>query len=256
MVRYEEKITRFAQGKQFLRLSRPVRGRADALCDACGSTQPRNLYGLTDVETGRHYFVGDSCLKELMKEGYILRRFGKQSGKQAYEDEMHLRAGPLGLASNSELQGNGFDQTDDIASETVPSGHGSLAPTNRGTISSQVLMVETREHYQCFVALICEGADHTALGTACVAKYEEEWRAGGASGLVLEKLKKERPDAPIICLSEAWQEAYSQLVGTATKVPALSTDRLLGGLIKNSLLPPGAVFRLGTVPAVEGHHGP
>jgi len=256
LLSYDEKIAKFALGKKLQRLSRPVRGRADTLCDACGSTQPRTLYGLTDVETGRHYFVGESCLKELMKEGYILRRFGKQSGKQAYEDEMHLRAGPLGLASNSELQGNGFDQTDDIASETVPSGNSRQAPTNRGTISSQVMMVETREHYQCLVALIHEGTNHTALGTACVAKYEEEWRAGGASGLVLEKLKIERPDAPILCLSKAWQEAYSQLVDSATKIPATSISNPPGGQINNVLLPPGTVLRLGTVPAVEGNHGP
>jgi len=36
------------------------------------------------------------------------------------------------------------------------------------------------------VALIRDGANHTSYGTACVAKYEERWRAGGAFGLVLE----------------------------------------------------------------------
>jgi len=252
LLRYEEKIARFAQDKKLLRLPRPVRGRADALCDACGSTLPRILYGLTDVTTQRHYFVGDSCLKELVKKGHILRRFGKQSGKQAYEDEMHLRAGSpdQGLV-HPDVHGNG---SGDTASKTGPSEPGGPGSTDSGTISSQVLMVETREHYQCFVALIRDGANPTACGTACVAKYEEGWRAGGTSGLVLEKWKRERPDAAVLCLARAWQEAFSRLVGTGA-IPPSWTDGLPGGQIKNVLWPPGAVLRLGTVPAVEAHHG-
>ena len=210
MLRYEEKIARFAQDKKFLRLPRPVRGRADALCDACGSTQPRTLYGLTDVTTKRHYFVGDSCLKELVKRGHILRRFGKQSGKQAYETEMQLRAGsPSGAPDYSEHQDIG---SGDSPSETGPTEPVGPRPTDSGAISSQVLMVETREHYQCFVALIRNRDDHPACGAAWVAKYEEGWRASGASGLVLENWKRERPDAAVLCLARAWQEAFSHLV--------------------------------------------
>jgi len=253
LLRYEEKIARFAQDKKLVRLPRPVRGRADALCDACGSTQPRTLYGLTDVTTQRHYFVGDSCLKELLKRGHILRRFGKQSGKQAYEDEMHLRAGsPDHGLVHPDVQGNG---SGDTTSKTGPSEPVGPGPTESGAISSMVIMVETREHYQCFVALIRDGVNHTAFGTACVVKYEEGWRAGGASGLVLEKWKRERPDAAVLCLARAWQEAFSHLVGIGA-VPPPSTDGLPGVLIKNVLLPPGAVLRLGTAPAVEAHRGP
>ena len=184
MLRYEEKIATFAQNKQFLRLSRPVRDRADAVCDACGSTQPRTLYGLTDVETGRHFFVGDSCLKELVKRESILRRFGKESGKQAYEDEMQLRAGPADHNPGpADGEGNGSGNIDDEASETVRTGSGGPVHTGGGTISSQVLMIESREHYQCFVALIYDGANRALFGTACVAKCEEGWQVGGASGL-------------------------------------------------------------------------
>ena len=92
MTTYEQKLTGFAQGKRLNRLSRPVRDRADAFCDACGSTQPRTLYPLKELDTGRHYFVGDSCLKELMKLGAIPRRFARESGQGAYETEMQLRA--------------------------------------------------------------------------------------------------------------------------------------------------------------------
>ena len=251
MLRYEEKIARFAQDKELLRLPRPVRGRADALCDACGSTLPRTLYGLTDVTTQRHYFVGDSCLKELVKRGYILRRFGKLSGKQAYEDEMQLRAGSQSFApDNSEHQDIGSGDSPSKTSSTEPVGTG---PTDSGATTSQVLMVETHEHYQCFVALIRNGDDHPACGAAWVAKYEEGWRAGGDNGLVLERWKRERPDAAISCLARAWQEAFSRLEGTGM-VTLPSTGGPPDGQIENFLSQPGTAFSFGTVPAVGAHH--
>ena len=92
MTTYEQKLTLFVQGKRLLRLQRPIRDRADASCDACGSTQPRTLYPLKELDSGRHYFVGDSCLKELMKLGVIPKRYGRESGQVAYETELHLRA--------------------------------------------------------------------------------------------------------------------------------------------------------------------
>ena len=91
MSNYEEKLSAFADGKRLLRLPRPIRDRADAFCDACGSTLPRNLCALKDLETGRYYFAGANCLKELGSLGVVLRRFGKESGQSAYEVEMRLR---------------------------------------------------------------------------------------------------------------------------------------------------------------------
>ena len=84
MPTYEQKLAEFAQGKRLLRLARPIRDRADAFCDACGSSQPRTLYVLADLDSERHYFVGDTCLKELAKRGAILR-YGRHSGREAYE---------------------------------------------------------------------------------------------------------------------------------------------------------------------------
>ncbi len=91
MPTYEQKLTQFAQGKRLLRLARPIRDRADSFCDACGSIQPRTLYALEDLDSERHYFVGDTCLKELAKRGAILR-YGRHSGRVAFENEMKLRA--------------------------------------------------------------------------------------------------------------------------------------------------------------------
>ena len=61
MTSYELKLTLFAEEKKLLRLSRPVWDWADAICDACGASQPRTLYPLKDLDSGRHYFVGDTA---------------------------------------------------------------------------------------------------------------------------------------------------------------------------------------------------
>ena len=80
-----------------------------------------------------------------MKRGYIVRRFGKQSGKQACEDEMPLRASsPDHGLVHSDVQSNG---SGDTASKTGPSEPGGPGPMDSDAISSQLLMVETREHY-------------------------------------------------------------------------------------------------------------
>ena len=91
MPTYEQKLTEFARGKRFLRLPRPIRDRADALCDACDSTRPHTLFGLEDTESKRHFFVGDTCLKGLVKLGVILR-YGRHSGQAQFENEMRLRS--------------------------------------------------------------------------------------------------------------------------------------------------------------------
>ncbi len=95
MLTYEQRLAEFAHGKRLLRLPRPVRDRADAFCDACGSSQPRTLYTLKDLESERYFFVGDTCLTKLAKSGAVLRRYGRESGQKAYESEMELRTQDL-----------------------------------------------------------------------------------------------------------------------------------------------------------------
>ena len=73
MTTYEAKLNEFADGKMFIRLAQRVRDRADAQCDACGSTQPRILTGLRDPRSESYFFVGDTCLKELMNRKVISR---------------------------------------------------------------------------------------------------------------------------------------------------------------------------------------
>ena len=95
MLTYEQRLVEFAHGKRLLRLPRSVRGRADAFCDACGSSQPRTLYALKDLSRDRYHFVGDTCLTRLAKSGAILKRYGRESGQKAYETEMALRTHEL-----------------------------------------------------------------------------------------------------------------------------------------------------------------
>ena len=92
MCSYEQRLTEFSQDKRLLRLPRPMRDHADARRDACGSTRPRTLYALKDVDAGRYYFVGDTCLKQIAKLGAVLKRYGRESGRRAYENEMELRS--------------------------------------------------------------------------------------------------------------------------------------------------------------------
>ena len=89
--RYEERLRAFVEGKRLARLTRIVRDRPGAACDACGSTLPRTLFGLKDVSTGRYFFVGQNCLSWLMGRGSVARARYRQSAITAYELEMKTR---------------------------------------------------------------------------------------------------------------------------------------------------------------------
>ena len=92
MSKYQERLSEFAQAKKLIRLARPVRDRADACCDACGSLKPRTLHGLKDEQAERYYFVGQNCLLELVRLGAISKRFGRESGSTTFEAEMKTRS--------------------------------------------------------------------------------------------------------------------------------------------------------------------
>ena len=48
-------------------------------------------------------------------------------------------------------------------------------------------------------------------GYAQEARHVEVWSRGRAGGLILERVKEERLDAPSLCLTRAWEEALSHL---------------------------------------------
>lgn len=142
---YEQKLTEVAQGRRFLRLPRPIRDRADALCDACGSTRPRTLYALEDPDSNRCFFVGDTCLKELVRLGAILR-YGRHSDQAKFENEMRLRSAE-----------NRGDQralmTSDVAQELIGPEDGSNEPAPESEpkpIYPAIFGIETVHDYQAF----------------------------------------------------------------------------------------------------------
>jgi hypothetical protein len=91
---YEERLAAFAGDQRFARMSQPVRNRADAWCDACGSVQARLLFGLKAEQGGEVYFVGQNCLQALSERGAIVRRFSRESAAQAYAARCDSRAAP------------------------------------------------------------------------------------------------------------------------------------------------------------------
>ena len=213
MPSYEQRINNFAEGKSLLRLARPVRNRADAFCDACGSAQARKLYALADLNTERHYFVGETCLQELAKRGVILRRFGKGSGQLAYSAEMKLRSLQLG-DGNTKPADKGVHSVAAAIEPRLTDG-GDTAPNlyEQGSLFPISLLIETAEHYQAIVSLVSSRGRMICSGTAREERFEEVWCVGGDGGLILEKTKRERVDAPAACLTRAWQQAHCQLNG-------------------------------------------
>ena len=194
MTPYEQRLSEFADGKKLLRLARPLRDRADALCDACGSTQPRTLYALKAEDSNRHYFVGDTCLSELVKRGAILRRYGRSSGPEAYEPEMQRRGQEL---KETAVQGK------DVSQETPESSVSGLFPF--------VLVVEAPELYRVIVCTLSPQGAAYSWGYAEETRYEESWHGAGEKGMFLEKVRTERPDALHRSVTRAWQQASSNL---------------------------------------------
>ena len=206
MPTYEQKLTEFAQGKRLVRLARPIRDRADAFCDACGSTRPRTLYALEDPDSKRHFFVGDTCLKELAKRGAILR-YGRHSGRAGFENEMRLRS--LELQNSQGVSAN-MDASLSPGEQKVPV---SPPPSNLGPGSQlpypAILVIETADEYQAFAYGFSARDGTHGWGHAREARYQKVWRHGGEGGLVLEQERVERPDAIGQCISKAWEEACS-----------------------------------------------
>ena len=224
---YEQKLAEFAQGKRLLRLARPIRDRADAFCDACGSTQPRTLYALADLDTERHYFVGDTCLKELAKRGAILR-YGRRSGREAFENEMKLRALEYGADREGGATANGTAPPKPDEQKSSVANTRSNSANDAQLLFPVILVIETAEEYQAYASAFLAEDGTYSWGHAREARYQEVWRQVGEGGLVLEKDRVDRPDALNQCLTNAWKEAISQPaesgVGTPRVIDANGDD--------------------------------
>ncbi len=206
MPTYEQKLDQFAQGKRLLRLARPIRDRADAFCDACGSTQPRTLYALEDLDSERYYFVGDTCLKELAKRGAILR-YGRHSGRVAFENEMKLRAQEF--EADQVTNADGVPRPIPVEQKPlITTSQPNPANDTKGLVPA-ILVIQTPEGYQAIASAFSPGEGNFSWGHAQEPRYHEVWRQGGEGGLVLEKERVDIPDALRKCIHKAWEEACS-----------------------------------------------
>ncbi len=205
MTSYERKLDEFAEGKNLVRLSRPVRDRADASCDACGSTQPRTLYALKDQDSGRYFFVGDTCLKELVKRGAIRRRFGKESGQMAFDEEMKRRTEDSG--DRAGLQDRSTDpEPSKVNGQTNP-------VTGLPAPFPALFVLEGPEYYEAFAYVFTEQGATGSTGYATEARYEEVWCTRGPRGMLLEKVRRARPAALRQAITNALHEASSRSNG-------------------------------------------
>jgi hypothetical protein len=191
--RYEERLGAFVEGKRLARLTRVVRDRPGAVCDACGSSLPRTLFGLKDGSTGRYFFVGQNCLSWLMGRGLVARARYRQSAITAYELEIEARL-------------NG-------ANVGLPASP--LASWSRGGISDQrtitrrtVLIVQANGYCTATVRL-AEGA-RTITARATESLWSRRWiRHDG--GFVLLPDPRTPRSALITCTLKAHRRALACL---------------------------------------------
>ncbi len=208
MSSYQERIEEFANNREFKRLTRPLRDRADAICDACGSPQPRTLYGLKDVAAGRYYFVGHSCLGELSKLGVVLRSFCIDAIGQAYEREQELRAQDSG--ASEEVLSGAMPDPDRVTEDG--SANRTQEPERRQETNPFTLTALIREvdgKYQAYVFAVSPDGLPCGWGWAEENRFEEGW--GITENLVLERISAERPEAMKVCISQAAENAWSIL---------------------------------------------
>ena len=260
MTSYQEKLTEFVQGKRLLWLSRPLRNRADAFCDACGSTQPRVLHVLKESSSGRYYFLGGTCLKELANLAAILKSYGRESGQKAFEAEMQWRAEELQKERTFAGAGNTRTPITETEAETSDGGPPDAPAPDVWPLMPAVLIIESPGHYEAFVPVRSAQGNTLSWVYAKEPRYSEVWGTGGERGLLLEKVRAEHPDALSLCLARAWEEARSHLEGSEPQLSLLCPpwadiqgrnlpDSLLD-LTKLALMAP-----LGSYPVPESKNG-
>lgn len=262
MPSYEQKLDEFARGKSLVRLARTVRDRADARCDACGSTQPRTLHALKDVASDRYYFVGESCFKGLADRGTILRRFGRESAHEAFKTEMERRALEIDKGITAPEPGSNGQHEEAPESESMDASSDLLSGT--WPLFPSAVVVEAAEHYQAFVSILTAQGTICAWGCATESRHEEAWRKRWDGGLLLEKVTQERPNALGLCLNRAWHDAWSRFEGSQQLPPlAHGSDGHIEGRSLPNLLT--ALLNLGSTSRIShqlsssrdnGHQGP
>ena len=239
---YEQKLNTFVQGRRFIRLARTLRDRADAVCDACGSGQPRTLFVLKDEESGRYAFVGDTCLGEMTRLGVILKRFGKESAPEAYEREMAQRAEEARATFKEGSQPEEGERSASPAGNHEvpdPSPNGSAQP-DAGAVPPQLVptlfVLEAPTYYHALALFLAPGGTPKGWGYARESRYQHVRRRRDGQGEA-EEIQVERSDALPACVSEAWAHACARLSaapgldGIAQLLTTLQSRHDIGELI-------------------------
>ncbi len=168
---YEERLRAFAEGKRLGRLAKAVRDPEDGVCDACGSTLPRTLFGLRDTGSDRHYFVGQNCLAWLLETGLVARARYRHSAEVAYRREMEMRRNGAGTATDEPSPSTG-DQGD------LPQRRLDLRDLRR-----TILITETE------------------------TRRRQGWARRDGGVVLLERVPRDKRNAVIICLLKAYRKA-------------------------------------------------
>ncbi len=190
---YEERLRAFADGKRLGRLAKAVRDPEDGVCDACGSTLPRNLFGLRDTVSDRHYFVGQNCLSWLLETGLVARARYRQSAEVAYRREMEMRRNGAGTS------------TDESPSSTHDQGDLPQRRFDLRNLRRTILITETESHYEALVRL--ENGRRRVSGRAQEPRWGQGWARHDGGVVLLERVPRAKRNAVIICLLKAYRKA-------------------------------------------------
>ncbi len=190
---YEERLWAFAEGKRLGRLAKAVRDPEDGVCDACGSTLPRTLFGLRDTVSDRHYFVGQNCLAWLLETRLVARARYRHSAEVAYRQEMEMRRNGASTAAEEPSPSTG-DQG------ALPQRRVDLQKLRR-----TILITETETHYEALVRL--EDGSRRVSGRAQEPRWSQGWARCDGGVVLLERVPRAKRNAVIICLLKAYRKA-------------------------------------------------
>ncbi len=190
---YEERLRAFAEGKRLGRLTKAVRDPEDGVCDACGSTLPRTLFGLRDTVSGRHYFVGQNCLAWLLEMELVARTRYRQSAEVAYRQEMEIRRNGAGAPTEEASPSTGGQS--DLAERRADLGH----------LRRTFFILETESHHEVLVRL--EDGRRRVSGRAQEPRWSQGWARHDGGVVLLERGPRARRNAVASCGLKAYRKA-------------------------------------------------
>lgn len=207
---YEQKLDDFARSKTFRRLSQPIRDRADTFCDACGSNQPRILYGLKEKHSGRYFFIGANCLTELLKRCSVQRRYSKESARAAYDVEMERRAQDSSAISPPE--GDTTSQVGVVETLSPPLANKVQDPTpDQWPLIPTIVIHEARDRYRVLVCLFSKHGTPYASGYVEGVLDDEISHRRLEGGVPLQRTNVINSPALAESISKAWNQAKAQM---------------------------------------------